>query len=214
MTTRVLSGGGQEECSAWVPPAVASSVPATAALTPAELDALRKRAEAEGFEAGRRQGLDAAHRELRESVARLDTVLQALSRPFSEVESVVEQELIALAFAIARQLVRRELKMDPLQIVGVVRDGLRALPVAARDVKVHLNPDDAQLVRQHLPSTDQERAWSIVEDPMLARGGARISTSSAQVDARLETRLGALFAEIVGGDRQFERSDAEEDPPP
>jgi flagellar assembly protein FliH len=97
--------------------------------------------------------------------------------------------------------VRRELNADPGQVVGIVRDALQSLPVAARDIKVHLNPEDAKLVRQHLPAVDQDRAWTIVEDPMLTRGGARVATASSQVDARLESRLGALVVELLGSDR-------------
>lgn len=182
-----------------------------AALTPAEVEALRRRTEAEGYEAGRRAGHEAGLREVQAAAARLDVVLQALAQPFAGVEADVEHELASLALAIARQLVRRELKADPAQVVGVVRDALQALPVSSRDVKVYLHPDDAELVGQHLPMVGQERAWSIVLDPMVTRGGARVTTEASQVDARLETRLGALAAELLGGDRGFERG---EEPPP
>ena len=135
------------------------------------------------------------------------------SRPFTALDAAVEQELVALAFAFARQLVRRELKADPGQIVGIVRDALQSLPVATRDIKVHLNPADAKLVREHLPAVDQHRAWAIVEDPMLTRGGARVETATSQVDARLESRLGALVAELLGSDREGDRvAEAEQGP--
>ena len=45
--------------------------------------------------------------------------------------------------ALARQIVRRELKTDPTQIIGIIREAIGALPVAARDVRVHLHPEDA-----------------------------------------------------------------------
>ncbi|HVN42288.1 MAG TPA: FliH/SctL family protein [Steroidobacteraceae bacterium] len=177
-----------------------------AALTSGELEVLRDQAQAAGFEQGRQLGLEAGRRELAEATARLAGVLGALARPLEELDEEVEQELLALAFAIARQLVRREIKTDPAQVVGVVRDALSALPVAARDVKVYLHPEDAKLVRQHLPAEDQPRAWTIVEDAVLMRGGARVVTASSQVDARLETRLGALVAELLGSDRETNRT--------
>jgi flagellar assembly protein FliH len=186
----------------------------TAALTAAETDALRRRAQADGYAAGRLEGLAAGRQEAQEAVARLELVLESLSRPFAILDAAVEQELVALAFALARQLVRRELKADPGQIVGIVRDALQSLPVAARDIKVHLNPEDAKLVREHLPAVDHDRAWTIVEDPMLTRGGTRVATASSQVDARLEIRLGALVAELLGSDREGDRTDeAERDSP-
>ena len=179
----------------------------TAALTAAETDAIQRRAQAEGYAVGRLEGLEAGRQEARESAGRLALVLESLSRPFAALDAAVEQELVALAIALARQLVRRELKADPGQIVGIVRDALQALPVAARDIKVHLNPEDARLVREHLPAVDQDRAWTLVEDPLLTRGGARVATASSQVDARLETRLGALVAELLGSAREGDRAE-------
>lgn len=205
MAVRIVNAGEIQDCSTWVPPSMGPGAAVPAALTNSELEALRRGAEAEGFERGRREGLEAARAQMCEAVARLDLVMQALCRPLEEVDAQVEQELLALSLALARQLVRRELKADPAHVVGVVRDALLALPVAARDVKVHLHPDDARLVLEHLPALGHERAWTIVEDPMLTRGGARVATTASHVDARLETRLGALAAELLGGDREIER---------
>jgi len=59
--------------------------------------------------------------------------------------------------------------------------------VAARDVRVHLHPEDAAVMREHLAPTESERAWVIVEDPVMARGGCQITTAtSAHRNARLE----------------------------
>ncbi len=104
--------------------------------------------------------------------------------------------------ALARQIVRRELKSDPTQIIGIIREAIAALPVAARDVRVHLHPEDAAVVRQNLAPTESERAWSIVEDPVMARGGCQITTPTSRIDARLETRLGAILSELLGTERQ------------
>jgi flagellar assembly protein FliH len=206
MTARIVNGSQPEDCTAWVPPTMAPGVSRTAALTATEADAIRRGAQADGYAAGRLEGLAAGRQEAQETAGKLALVLESLSRPFTVLDAAVEQELVALAFALARQLVRRELKADPGQIVGIVRDALQSLPVATRDIKVHLNPEDAKLVREHLPAVDQDRAWTIVEDPMLTRGGARVATATSQVDARLESRLGALVAELLGGDREGGRA--------
>lgn len=206
MTARIVNGSQPQDCTAWVPPAMEPGVSRTAALTATESDAIRRRAQADGYAAGRLEGLAAGRQEAQETAARLALVLASLSRPFTVLDAAVEQELVALAFALARQLVRRELKADPGQIVGIVRDALQSLPVATRDIKVHLNPEDAKLVREHLPAVDQDRAWTIVEDPLLTRGGARVATATSQVDARLESRLGALVAELLGSDREGDRA--------
>src|SRR4029077_611223 len=114
----------------------------------------------------------------------------------------VGRELLPWRWARARQFVRAELKTDPTQIIGIIREAIAALPVAAREVRVHLHPEDAAVVRQHLAPTENERAWAIVEDPVMARGGCQVSTSTSRIDMRLETRLGAILSELLGTERQ------------
>src|ERR1700693_65822 len=124
-----------------------------------------------------------------------------LARPFEVMDNEVERELLTLAMALARQIVRRELKTDPTQIIGIIREAIAALPVAAREVRVHLHPEDAAVVRQNLAPTESERAWQIIEDPVMARGGCQIASAPSRVDGRLETRLGAILSELLGTER-------------
>jgi flagellar assembly protein FliH len=139
--------------------------------------------------------------EVRAQVERLAAMIHELARPFEVQDAEVERELLTLAMALARQIVRRELKSDPTQIIGIIREAIAALPVAAREVRVHLHPEDGAVVREHLAPTDAERAWVMVEDPVMARGGCRITTATSRIDARLETRLAALLSELMGDER-------------
>jgi flagellar assembly protein FliH len=107
-------------------------------------------------------------------------------KPFEALDSEVERELLTLAMALARQNRAARTEDRPTQIIGIIRDAIAALPVAARDVRVHLHPEDAAVVRQHLAPTESERAWGIVEDPVMSRGGCRIITPTSRIDARLE----------------------------
>ncbi len=169
--------------------------------TASRLQELQEQAHEEAFAQGYAEGLKAGEQELAERVRRLDELLQAQARPLDELDEVVEQQLLELAMSAVRQLFRRELKSDPSHVIGVVREAIRLLPVACRDIKVHLHPDDAILVRESLSSSDNERAWSIVEDPLIARGGCQVSTEASQIDAQNETRLNALIASIAGNER-------------
>jgi flagellar assembly protein FliH len=135
-------------------------------------------------------------------VDRLAGMFYDLARSFEELDAEVERELLTLAMALARQIVRRELKTDPTQIIGIIREAIGVLPVAAREVRVHLHPEDAAVVREHLAPTESERAWAIVEDPVMARGGCQITSATSRIDARLESRVGAILSELLGNERQ------------
>jgi len=163
---------------------------------------LQAEAHKEAFDQGLAEGREAGRADIRAQVERLAGMLHDLARPFEELDTEVERELLTLSMALARQIVRRELKTDPTQIIGIIREAIAALPVAARDVRVHVHPEDAAVMREHLAPTESERAWVIVEDPVMARGGCRITTATSRIDARLETRLAAILSELMGTERQ------------
>ena len=163
---------------------------------------LQAEAHAEAFAQGLAEGREAGRGEVRAQVEKLAGMFYDLAKPFEVLNAEVERELLTLAMALARQIVRRELKTDPTQIIGIIRDAIAALPVAAREVRVHLHPEDASVVRQNLAPTESERAWTIVEDPVMARGGCQITTTTSRIDARLETRLAAILSELMGTERQ------------
>ncbi len=198
---------------AWNAPAIGDVVNVTRRRQkPQEQELAEKRAWQEAEAAGRAAGLEAAraeielrHRQLDDAARNLESMLQALSRPLAHVDDVVHSQIAVLATALARALLRRELRTDPSQIIGIVRDTVALLPAAARGVRVVLHPDDAALVRERLSLGGQEQAWTVIDDPVLARGDCRVHTDYAQIDARVETRLGEALALLLGEERGPQR---------
>lgn len=163
---------------------------------------------ARGYEAGVAAGKAAMQTKIAEldaRIARLDSILKLLSRPLEELDAELERQLSTLAITIARHIIRRELRTDPEQVIAVIRESVGRLPAAARDVRVHLHPEDAAIVREKLPASAGERAWTIVEDPSLTRGGCTIRTETSQIDARVESRLNAVIATAFGDERTAAR---------
>ena len=166
-----------------------------------DLDELHRQAWDEGFAEGRTAGLAAGQRELTETAAALECVLNALARPLEELDVCVEEEIVALVKVVSGQLVRRELKLDPSHIIGIIREGLTALPSSSGEPIIKLHPEDADVVQQCLATSEADRAWRIEADPAMHRGGCVIVTADSQVDGRLETRLGRVLATMFEGER-------------
>lgn len=211
--TKVIRGN-EAEVMQWLPPHVARQgespvEEAHGVLTAAQLDGIRKAAQQEGFEQGRKEGLEYGHREGIEQgraeaqarVERLDQILNALDKPFEDLDQQLENEVVTLVISMVRQLIRREVKLDPGQIVGVVREALSVLPIGVRNIRVVLHPEDAELVREAYTIGDHDQKWQIVEDPVIQRGGCRIHTETSQIDATLESRLNSLIAPLLTGER-------------
>ncbi len=206
--------------SEWSPPRVYTNsdlpvddLPQT--LTAVQLNEIQEAARAEGFEQGRSEGQAYGRREgieegrviVRERVERLDQLLIALNSPFEQLDQQVENEIVTLVISMMRQLIRREVKLDPGQIVGVVREALGILPVSSRNIRVMLHPEDAELVREAYTLGEHEQQWQIVEDPVIQRGGCRIHTDTSQIDATLDSRLSSLIAPMLAGERQRDGDD-------
>lgn len=180
----------------------------------AEAAEAEQRAWKQAEEAGRAAGLAAAKAEIDARLRALDAqsaalqnVLETLTRPLSRLDDELHAQIARLAMTIARSLVRRELRTDPAQVIGIVRDTVGLLPAGSRGVRVILHPDDAALLRERLAQPQFAEAWSVVEDPVLSRGDCRVVSEYAQVDARLETRIAAAVAELLGDERQSPRED-------
>jgi flagellar assembly protein FliH len=188
------------EAERWDVPAIDGSGPGY--LTAGRLEALQAQAYDEAYQQGHRDGFEAGRIEVSRRAARFDELLAALSSPFDQLDEAVERQLVELAMAVARQLFRRELRQVPGHVIGVVREALRLLPVASRNIEVCLHPEDAALVRESLTPAETNRAWTLVEDPLIERGGCRVKTDQSQIDAQAEARLQAVITSIVGDERR------------
>lgn len=200
--SKIIRGEELADCQAWHVPEVQSSGSHSKPLTARQLEEIQEQARQEGLQQGIQEGREAGMREFVSRVQMLEQIVQALDKPFAELDQAVEEQLTQLAMLVARQLIRRELKTDPEQVIGVVREALAALPVAARNVRLALNPEDAALVREALSVGADDQAIQIVDDPVQTRGGCKVVTENSQIDASVESRLNAVIAKVLGGQRK------------
>ena len=201
-----------EDVSAAVDDAKQGKAPSL--MTAEQIERIQKQAfkEAydEGFKQGRQDGMASGKGELEYKGKLLAEMLDSLAHPFEQLDENVEQQLVSLSLAIARQLVRRELKADPGQVIGVVHEALAVLPVGSQDVKVCLHPDDVVLMRDAIEQSEPDRNWSLVDDPSLTRGDCRILTKVSQIEATLEKRLAAVVSKLLGGEREKDSTSSAE----
>lgn len=190
-------------------------------LTVDEIEAMQKQAYDEAFAQGRQDGYDegfnkgfgegsaqgheAAEQVLRDRAAVFAGLLDSLSQPFKDLDAEVERELVKLTIAIATQIIRRELKLEPGQVVAAVREAINVLPLSAQKISLSLHPEDAGLVRSALSLDEMSPAWRIVEDPLMTRGGCKVDTEVSHIDATVENHLAAVIATLFGGEREEDK---------
>jgi len=155
----------------------------------------------QGYEQGSKQGYEEKIQLLEQQAAQFAALMTALSEPFKKLDEEVEKELVKLSIAVATQIIRREIKLDPGQIVAAVKQAINVLPLSAQKITLYLHPEDAELVRSALSLDDISPAWAVIEDPLITRGGCKVDTDVSHVDASVENRLGAVIANLLGGER-------------
>ncbi|MCC5810643.1 MAG: flagellar assembly protein FliH [Ectothiorhodospiraceae bacterium] len=156
-----------------------------------------------GLEEGRKAGreeYDARLQELEQQLDSLRSQMATLAEPLRHLDEDVEQQLAELSLAVARQVVHRELQTQPGEVMAVIRQAIAILPMAAREIRVHVNPEDHRFLSEKGVSSD-EGAWRLVEDASVGRGGCLVKAENSQIDATMERRLNQLASQVLGGTR-------------
>lgn len=190
-------------------------------LTVNEIESMQKQAydeafaqgKDEGFQQGFEQGLkDGAKKGYEDNVELLNqkanefiSLMESLSEPFKTLDEEVENELVKLTIAIATQIIRREIKLDPGQVIAAVREAINVLPLSSQKIMLYLHPEDAGLVRSVLSLDEMSTPWGITEDPLITRGGCKVDTDVSHVNATVENRLAAVVATLLGGERERDK---------
>lgn len=178
--------------------------------TAGELERIQKQAWKEAYDKGSREGRQAGQAELMKQAQRLKSLADRFGDVSGELDDALERELTDLAMLIARRVLRRELRTNPELILDLIREALAAMPMASRNIVLHMHPDDVKLVRETLASDDGEMRWKPVADPMIERGGLRVSSESSLLDLTLQQRIQQIASRILGDDRLRSDDDLEE----
>jgi flagellar assembly protein FliH len=190
-------------------------------LTVNEIESMQKQAYEEAFALGKNDGFQQGFEQglieggkkgyednvvlLNNKAAEFDALMESLAEPFKTLDEEVEKELVKLAIGIANQIIRREIKLDPGQVIAAVREAINVLPLSSQKIMLYLHPEDAGLVRSVLSLDEMSTPWGITEDPLITRGGCKVDTDVSHVNATVENRLAAVIATTLGGERERDR---------
>jgi flagellar assembly protein FliH len=186
-------------------------------LTLDELEAIRQEAYNEGFSTGEKDGFHAGQLKARQEadaalalkLNSLEQLMAQLLEPIADQDRNLEHAMVTLVSQMAREVIQRDLLIDSSQIRQVLRDALKLLPMGASNVRIHINPQDFELVKALRER--HEETWRIVEDSDLLPGGCRIETEQSRIDASVETRLGQAISQLFEQQRENATSPPEAD---
>ena len=166
-----------------------------------------------GVEAGRGEGYDAGHAEgsargyeegRRLALAELeamsrpvDAMLRGLKKLKTEYRNAQRKEVVDLVGKIARQVIRAELALQPVQMLALVDEALSAMPPTRDEVEVLLNPEELRRIQELDPK--RAKKWNLLGDPGLEPGECRVKAGDHEVDAGCLGRLAACMEQVNEG---------------
>lgn len=152
----------------------------------------------DGLAQGRRDGVQEARGELLahfEEVTRpVDALIAGLRQVQSDYQSALRKEVVELVAKVARQVIRCELALQPVQLLALVDETLAAMPVTRDEIQVYLNPEELQRIRELDPGRAAQ--WSLLADPGLEPGECRVRAGDNEADAGCRQRLAACVERI------------------
>lgn len=170
-----------------------------------EIEAIRQAAheegKAEGFAAGKEQGYQEGFKrgesDVKAAVTRLGQIARVLLEPIPAQDDELETAVLQLVENICKRVVQRELKLDSEGLKKVVSSALDCLNPGAQRIRIHLNPDDCELITTHLSARGElENNWRVLPHATITPGGCIIETDNSLIDARAEKRLAAVIQQV------------------
>jgi flagellar assembly protein FliH len=110
-----------------------------------------------------------------------------------------EEDVVALAIAIARRVLHREITMDPEALLGLAKAALEKIDVRELH-RVRMHPQSAPLLQEYLEKIGLPRRVEVFADPGLERGAVILETGRGTLDASVESQLVEIergFADMV-----------------
>lgn len=145
---------------------------------------------ARGLEEGRRQALA----QFEQLAAPLDAMLKSLRKLRTDYRAAQSKEVVDLVGKVARQVIRAELALQPVQLLALVEEALAGMPPTRDQVEVCLNPEELKRITELDPK--RAKKWNLLADPALEAGECRVKSGDHEVDAGCQGRLVAVMNQV------------------
>ncbi|QOV89907.1 FliH/SctL family protein [Humisphaera borealis] len=164
-----------------------------------------------GTEAGRQQALQKHSAELTSLVGTLREALVQIDAHRLSIESDGTTEVVKLAIAIARRVIKRQAAVDPAVLEANLGEAMK-LAVGAADLRIAVNPAQRAALNDALPRLKLKwpglKHVELIDDATIAPGGCQVFTRSGSINADLESQLDRIVAELIPTPSQAAATDS------
>ena len=166
-----------------------------------------------GYQDGYRDGLVALEgfkqSFAQQNTAQIGALLTAFDEQLQALDGDIAQALARTALLLAQQVLRTEVQQRPEVVADVARQAVNTVMHSARQVTVHVHPQDLPLVNQGAEEVLKARGARLRADSSILRGGVLVSSDVGTVDARVGTRWAEAVVALGAAALPFEETAAE-----
>lgn len=147
-----------------------------------------REAHAAGLREGEAAGRSRAAAEVQPVIERLGRTIDEISGLRARLRLEAEADLIRLALAIARRILRREIAIDPEALHGLILGALQKLQ-GQEISRVRVHPSHAAVLTTCLRLNLSADHIEVISDPSCEPGSVVFETPRGNLDASIESQL-------------------------
>lgn len=159
-------------------------------------ESIKQTGYAEGFAQGHAKATLEAQKTIDDAIAEqahkaaqdFAKLFESVQTQLGESQQVMSGSVLELACALARQVLRQELSINPNVLQPVVREALDLLVGESKEALIRLNPLDLEVLEEVLRTEFSNLTLNLLADPAVTRGGCIVESAGTVVDGTLEKR--------------------------
>ena len=165
----------------------------------------RQDGQQEGYQNGFSQGQQAGRAEMQQlieqAIGNTQQLLRVTEEEIKEQLIAAEEQIVAIALAVARKIVAYEVSENPMVVLPLVKAALEKVS-DQEEVVIRVSMDDFEAVLQAKKDLQtmvgKEHALKIIVDGTIDCGSCIIDTSYGTVDARIDTQFEIIKKALTG----------------
>jgi len=162
----------------------------------AQVEIIRQEGYAEGFAQGNALATLETQRQIEEFLRKQEVdnarsfvkLFESAQAQLHSSEQAMATGVLALACELAKSVIRREVTLDPLVLLPVIRDALGIIVGDGKSVRVRLNPADLTTLQGPIATEFPGFDLKLLADGTILQGGCVVESLGAVVDGTLQKR--------------------------
>jgi len=159
-------------------------------------ETLEREAYEKGFETGEKAGFALGEQKALVLIERLDAIIKELTSLKETITKELEPQMVELVFSIARRVIRKELTMNPDEIVAMAKEALTRLGKTGQII-IKIQPSLFDLFMKHKPELTEIYQDILFEiDPSVAQDGCIIVGQTEDIITDVDEQLKNLIQDL------------------